>query len=1060
MEEVTVFYLSRWHLSLRPKTPRYSSRKVMRAPWNKPKGGTSAAAPARLLLLLSCCTAAAQAYNLDAQRPLVFQGLNGTLFGYSVLLHSSGPSRWLVVGAPKANWTANNSVVNPGTIFRCQIGKNPARDCEPLQLGDPKKITCGKTCLEERDNQWLGVSISRQPGENGSLVACGHRWKNVFYISENKFPNGICYDIPSDFRTLLSRQISPCYKDYWRKYGEKYGSCQAGIATAYTKDLIIMGAPGSDYWTGSIFVYDKTKNIYISYVDSDNRVKSGSYLGYAVGAGHFLSPNSIEVIGGAPQQEQTGKAYILRIESRKLSILTEVKGKKLGSYFGATVCAADLNGDGFSDLLVGAPMDSKVREEGRVYVYINSGSEAKMIELETALAGSDLYAARFGESIANLGDIDNDGFEDVAIGAPHENDLEGAIYIYNGRKDGISATFSQRIQGHQLSSTLRMFGQSIAGRIDVDNNGYADVAVGAFLSDSAVLLRTRAVVIADASLKHPSSVNRTILDCVANGQPAVCMNLMLCLNYSGHTVPGYLVFLYDLSLDVSRRADTAARFYFASNGSSATTSGSIRIYNSNNATCATHQAFLRKDVRDILTPVHVEATYRLGHHILETKNTDELPPLQPVLQQRKESEIIRSKFMFARFCSQENCSANLLLSGKLAFPAPHEKKTYLAVGNMKMLMLNVTLYNAGDDAYQTALHIQLPKGLYFTKILEQEEAQIHCEVLEKGNQGVKLDCSVGHLYVDHLSKMDFSFVLDASSLSRAGDDLSISVNTTCENELDNDLLLDNSLILTLPQKHEVELNAHGSVMPTSFFYGPGEESSPVTCMKETINFTFHVSNPGLSLAPAVDLRIQIPNSLAPSETRLFNILEVKSTAGQCQYRNDARDCTLPEKNETIFQDFITYFTKLEKRSLYCMKDDPFCLQILCNLGDMESGKEATVDVTLEATSALVAVEDTSSLQFEVKGKVSAHQDPKVIEVFKDKQVTHVILEGFHNRKTKTPVTVLFIGISSIIGIILLLLLAYFLWKIGFFQRKYKALAQKQDESQSFIKSEQNDKCEE
>uniref|UniRef100_A0A8D2INU3 Integrin alpha third immunoglobulin-like domain-containing protein n=1 Tax=Varanus komodoensis TaxID=61221 RepID=A0A8D2INU3_VARKO len=207
--------------------------------------------------------------------------------------------------------------------------------------------------------------------------------------------------------------------------------------------------------------------------------------------------------------------------------------------------------------------------------------------------------------------------------------------------------------------------------------------------------------------------------------------------------------------------------------------------------------------------------------------------------------------------------------------------------------------------------------------------------------------------------------------------------------------------VSIPGNLQVRLGKM-SVMPTSFFYGPGEESSPVTCMKETINFTFHVSNPGLSLAPAVDLRIQIPNSLAPSETRLFNILEVKSTAGQCQYRNDARDCTLPEKNETIFQDFITYFTKLEKRSLYCMKDDPFCLQILCNLGDMESGKEATVDVTLEATSALVAVVNI---------------------------LISVILEGFHNRKTKTPVTVLFIGISSIIGIILLLLLAYFLWKV-------------------------------
>ncbi|XP_062974667.1 integrin alpha-4 [Elgaria multicarinata webbii] len=823
-----------------------------------------------------------------------------------------------------------------------------------------------------------------------------------------------------------------------------------------------MGAPGSDYWTGSIFVYNKTANIILSYEDGNSQVKSGSYLGYSVGAGHFLSPKSTEVIGGAPQQEQTGKAYILNIELEHLSILTELKGKKLGSYFGAAICAVDLNGDGFSDLLVGAPMDSKVREEGRVYVYINSGSEANMVELETPLVGSDLYAARFGDSIANLGDVDNDGFEDVAIGAPQENDLEGAIYIYNGRKDGISATFSQRIQGHQISNTLRMFGQSIAGRIDVDNNGYSDVAVGAFLSDSAVLLRTRAVIIVDASLKHPNSVNRTKLDCVRNGQPAVCVNLMLCFNYSGRTVPGYLVLLYNLSLDVYRRADTAARFYFSSNGTSETTSGNIEIYSSNNVTCTTHQAFMRKDVRDILGPVHVEATYRLGHHVLKTRSTDELPPLQPVLQQRKEDDIIRSKFVFARFCSQENCSANLQVSGKLAFPKPHEKKSYLAVGNMKTLMLNVTLYNAGDDAYQAALHIQLPKGLYFTKILEQEETQIHCEVSETESHAVKLDCSVGYLYVDHLSKMDFSFVLDASSLSRARDDLGISINATCENELDKDILLDNSLILTLPLKHEVELNAHGSVLPTSFAYGPNEENSSVTCMKETINFMFHVSNLGLSLAPAVDMMIQIPNSFAPKDNKLFNVLDVKTTVGQCSYKNYTRDCTLPEHHANMLQDLITFFTKIDKRLLYCMKDDPFCLLILCNFGDMESGKEATVHVNLEATPSLLNMDEASSLIFEVKGKVSAYQDPKVIEMHKDKQTTYVILEGLHNQKTKTRVTMLIIGIGSIVGLALLLFLACILWKLGFFKRKYKLLPQEQDgrESWSFVKSEKNDSSDE
>lgn len=46
------------------------------------------------------------------------------------------PSFRLIAGAPKANWLSNSSVVNPGAIFRCQIGNNPKRDCEILQVGE------------------------------------------------------------------------------------------------------------------------------------------------------------------------------------------------------------------------------------------------------------------------------------------------------------------------------------------------------------------------------------------------------------------------------------------------------------------------------------------------------------------------------------------------------------------------------------------------------------------------------------------------------------------------------------------------------------------------------------------------------------------------------------------------------------------------------------------------------------------------------------------------------------------------------------------------------------
>ncbi|XP_056650073.1 integrin alpha-4 isoform X2 [Monodelphis domestica] len=921
--------------------------------------------------------------------------------------------------------------------------------------GSPAGEYCGKTCLGERDNQWLGVSLFRQPKEHGAIVACGHRWKNIYYMkNENKLPTGVCYLMPPDLRTEQSKRIAPCYQDYQKKFGEYFTSCQAGISSFYTEDLIILGAPGSYYWTGSLFVYNITANEYKAFMDRMNKVKFGSYLGYAVGAGHFRDHQRMEVVGGAPQHEQIGKAYIFSVEARDLNILYEMKGKKLGSYFGASVCAVDLNADGLSDLLVGAPMHSIIREEGRVFVYINSGSEGKMKELETELVGSDKHAARFGESILNLGDIDNDGFEDVAIGAPQEDDLRGAIYIYNGRIDGISPSFSQRIEGRQISQSLRMFGQSISGGIDADHNGYPDVAVGAFWSDSAVVLRTRPVVIVEASLKHPDSVNRTKFECIENGQPSVCMDLTLCFSYRGREVPGYIVLFYNVSLDVNRKAETPSRFYFSSNGTSDVISGSINVSNITE-NCRKHQAFMRKDVRDILTPIHVEAAYHLGHHVTSKSSTKEFSPLQPILQQKKEKDIIREKITFARFCSRKNCSADLQVSSKIGFPKPYENKNYLAVGSMKTLMLNVSLTNAGDDAYDTTLHIHLPKGLYFIKILDLEEKQLYCEVTE--NLGVvKLVCRVGHIFVDHLSKEDISFLLDASSLSKAEDDLTITVNATCENEWEMDSLLDNNMTLMIPLKYEIQLNVHGFVTPASFIYGPSEENEPDMCMMEKINFTFHVINAGPSMAPNVSAEIMIPNSFTPYYHKLFNILDVQTTAGKCDFDDYQRVCALSqEKRKTgALKDIVNFFSKTDKRLMYCIKNDPHCLIFSCNFGKMESGKEASVHIHLEGRPSILEMDEASTLKFEVKSTVSSEPNPKVIELHKDENVAYVHLDGLHHKKPKPYFRTMIISTSFILGFTVFLFLLYVMWKAGFFKREYKAILQEENrrDSWSYVNS--------
>ncbi|XP_063789403.1 integrin alpha-4 isoform X2 [Pseudophryne corroboree] len=759
-----------------------------------------------------------------------------------------------------------------------------------------------------------------------------------------------------------------------------------------------------------------------------------------------------------PGDHRRRMAYIFALDGKQLVIVFEAEGKMLGSYFGAAVCAVDLNSDGLSDLLVGAPMQSTVREEGRVYVYMNNGG-GLMTELEYELSGSDLYAARFGEVITNLGDLDNDGFEDVAIGAPQEENLQGAIYIYNGREKGITPTFTQRINAQKFGYSLSMFGQSISGGLDADGNGYQDVAVGAFLSDSTVLLRTKPVINIDASLKVPNTVNRTKAECVENGQPAVCMNVTVCFQYQGRGVPGHIVLHYNISSDVKRKSGTPARFYFSSNGTSEVYSGIVELYQKS-VNCKLHQVFMRKDVIDILTPIHMESRYYLGKHIVNKRQLDEFQPLQPVLQRKAgEENILRNVVSFAQYCALANCSADLQISGKVSLPGS-ENKTYLVLGGMKTLMINISLYNAGNDAYQSTLYMKLPKGLYFIKVLDLVEKQINCAVNKEENQLTSLSCNIGHLYIDSLSKQEFSFLLDSSSLSTAEDDLVINVTVKCDNEVDESTLGNNEAIFLIPTRYEVGVNVIGSVSPVLFVYGPSEVENNL-CVKETVKYTFNVINVGPSLLPKAMFEIMLPNTFAPSDIKLFNILDVSTTAGQCTFKSDTNVCDNPQSSKTIFGELVTFFSRSGRRHLYCFKDDKTCLRIQCTFGNLESENQVTVEVKLETNHALLELEDSSLLQFYPRASVSYEENHRVINVHQQ-EPPDVKLEAVHNQKPRRQIIFTIIGISLIVGLLLFSLLTFILWKMGFFKRKYKSLDSETNrkESWSFLTQDHTEEKEE
>ncbi|XP_016149044.1 integrin alpha-4-like isoform X1 [Sinocyclocheilus grahami] len=978
-----------------------------------------------LLILCDC-------YNLDVEHPLVFHGPNGSLFGYSVLLHQHAEDSWLIVGAPVADSSFYPHTKNPGAIYNCSVWSS---QCEQLPVGGVRH--CGRHCLAENDNQWLGVSLSRQPSK-GHVLACGHRWKNVYYSSrdnQNKLPHGVCFRLSPDLKH--ASHIIPCYKDHQRKFGEGYGSCQAGISNLFTEDLMVMGAPGTSYWTGSVLVYNTTSNISAAYVDDDSEVLYGSYLGYAVSAGHFLDPQSTEIVGGAPQHEQTGKAYIFRIEGNTLKILAKTKGKELGSYYGASVCAVDLNADGLSDLLVGAPMFSSVREEGRVHVYINQG-EAKLKEADFELVGSDSYAARFGETIMNLGDIDDDGYPDVAIGAAQEDDLHGAIYIYNGRKSGIAQSFSQRITGSLLGDNFRMFGQSVSGGVDVDSNNYPDVAVGAFLSDSAVVFRTRPVVKVDAVMLLPESLNRSIAQCTENGLPAVCVKVKVCFRVGGKQIPGNIELKYNITADVHHKDGFPSRFYFSGNGTSNVTAGRVKAKHEQ-LTCATHQAFMKKDIRDIFSPIHFEVKYKLGEHRVLQRDSGGLPSLKPILQQKDEyGNVVKNNTIFARHCSWENCSTNLQVSANLVLPQSYRNMPYFALGNGKSIMLNTTLVNIGDDAFLPKLYLRFPSNLHFIKVLE-EDKYISCEIAEENKVAIGLDCNVGNLYIPPISKINITFLLDVMQNSSAGN-LSIKINATSENFENTDLQHDNVAVLTLPLRYAVDLNVHGFVSPTSFLIGK-QESVPVDCYPEKFNYTYKVMNIGPSKALDARVKIGLPLMLVPYKYQLIRITDLQTTLGHCFQRNNSvqiiDDCDIPEAS--FIQELVFFFSPKSKRIMFCGPEDKTCRMVECHFGDLEVGKEVTITMEVELNPRVLQMSPGRHAVMMIRGMIdliSPVKDADTI-LLQDDISARVSLEALYSNKPVMAVQIFLIVSSLIVGLMILALLVLALWKLGFFERKLK-----------------------
>ena len=150
------------------------------------------------------------------------------------------------------------------------------------------------------------------------------------------------------------------------------------------------------------------------------------------------------------------------------------------SAFGEETCAGDVNGDGISDLLIGEHDWSRARrDQGRVLVFL--GSKRGLPSEPSQVIADEPQRSRFGQGFCVVGDVNRDGFNDVAIGAPQwsgPGGQTGCIKLYLGSPRGLLPARCPPIVGEEPGEGMGRHG-SFVGIGDVNGDGYADLAAAA-----------------------------------------------------------------------------------------------------------------------------------------------------------------------------------------------------------------------------------------------------------------------------------------------------------------------------------------------------------------------------------------------------------------------------------------------------------------------------------------------------------------------------------------------------------------------------------------------------
>uniref|UniRef100_A0AC11CLM9 Integrin subunit alpha D n=1 Tax=Ovis aries TaxID=9940 RepID=A0AC11CLM9_SHEEP len=550
---------------------------------------------------------------------------------------------------------------------------------------------------------------------------------------------------------------------------------QEGFSSILTMDGPVLGAVGSFSWSGGAFLYPQNKNPTFINMSQEHVDMRDSYLGYSTELALWKGVQSL--ILGAPRHQHTGKVVLFTQVSRQWRPKAEVTGTQIGSYFGASLCSVDVNGDSSSDLvLIGAPHFYEQTQGGQVSVCPFPRGRTKW-KCDAVLRGEPGHPwGRFGAALTALGDVNGDRLADVAVGAPGEQENRGAVYLFHGTSElGISPSHSQRIAGSQLSLELQYFGHSLSGGQDLTQDGLVDLAVGA--RGHALLLRTLPVLKVNVTMKFtPPEVTKAVYQCwdeltttVEAGQATVCLTIHK--SSQDHLGDVQSSVTYDLALDPGRLISRAV--FDETDNWTLTRRKTLGL----GEHCDSMKLLLPDCVEDIVNPIILRLNFSLvGEPIASSQN------LRPVLA-------VGSQDLFtASLPFEKNCGQDHLCEGDLSVSLSFSGLETLVVGSSLELNVTVVVSNEGEDSYGTVISFHYPAGLSYRRTLAiqkqpgQRPLRLACEALPTGNEGLRSSsCSINHPIFREGIMGIFIVTFDVSYKATLGDKFHLRANISSEN---------------------------------------------------------------------------------------------------------------------------------------------------------------------------------------------------------------------------------------------------------------------------------------